>query len=180
MNARWEAICLKSNEFRGSAAGIEPPDRERGIDSGSAGTKTASFYRIFCRDGRFDFALYVRRDPVPTCCCPMATITKRELVMKITDELGARGIDVTQQLVTDVLQLLMDEITDSLGQGDSVALRRFGSFEVREMKAKIGRNPKNPARDVRIPARAAVKFKPGKEMKDKVAATLKVIREKKV
>ena len=109
----------------------------------------------------------------------MATITKRELVMKITDELGARGIDVTQQLVTDVLQLLMDEITDSLGQGDSVALRRFGSFEVREMKAKIGRNPKNPARDVRIPARAAVKFKPGKEMKEKVATTLQVIRERK-
>ena len=51
--------------------------------------------------------------------------------------------------------------------------------EVREMKAKIGRNPKDPGKDVAIPARAAVKFKPGKEMKEKVATTLHVIRERK-
>lgn len=108
----------------------------------------------------------------------MATITKRELVVNITDQLGARGIEVTQQLVFDVLQLFIDEITDSLGQGDSVVMRKFGTFEVREMKAKIGRNPKDPAKDVPIPARAAVKFKPGKEMKEKVASTLRIIREK--
>ncbi|HEY8960615.1 MAG TPA: HU family DNA-binding protein [Luteolibacter sp.] len=108
----------------------------------------------------------------------MATITKRELVIKITDQLGDRGTEVTQQVVFDVVQSLIDEITDCLAQGDTVVMRNFGAFQVREMKAKIGRNPKNPEKDVPIPARAAVKFKPGKEMKDKVAATLQVIRER--
>jgi nucleoid DNA-binding protein len=109
----------------------------------------------------------------------MATITKRELVIKITDQLGAKGHELTQQHVHEVVQSLIDEITHSLAHGDTVVMRNFGAFQVREMKAKIGRNPKDPAKDVPIPARAAVKFKPGKEMKEKVASTLQVIRERK-
>jgi nucleoid DNA-binding protein len=118
---------------------------------------------------------------------PMATITKRELVIKITDKIGnresggsgAKSSEVTQQLVFEVVQTLIDEITEALAQGDTVVMRNFGAFQVREMKAKIGRNPKDPGKDVPIPARAAVKFKPGKEMKEKVATTLQVIRERK-
>jgi nucleoid DNA-binding protein len=109
----------------------------------------------------------------------MATITKRELAIKITDKLGAQGYELTQQHVLEVVQTLIDEITEALAQGDTVVMRNFGAFQVREMKAKIGRNPKNPGKDVPIPARAAVKFKPGKEMKEKVASTLQVIRERK-
>ncbi|MDP6207203.1 MAG: HU family DNA-binding protein, partial [Roseibacillus sp.] len=40
-----------------------------------------------------------------------------------------------------------------------------------------GRNPKNPGKDVPIPPRAVVKFKPGKEMKEKVARILPVIQQ---
>ncbi len=107
----------------------------------------------------------------------MATITKRELAINITNKLGAKGHELTQQDVLEVVQTLIDEVTDSLAKGDSVVMRNFGAFQVREMKAKIGRNPKNPGKDVPIPARAVVKFKPGKEMKEKVATTLQVIRE---
>lgn len=109
---------------------------------------------------------------------PMATITKRELVIKINDRLGNQGLEITQQQILEVVQTLIDEITNSLSQGDTVVMRNFGAFQVREMKAKIGRNPKSPGKDVPIPARAAVKFKPGKEMKEKVASTLQVIRER--
>jgi len=109
----------------------------------------------------------------------MATITKRELAIKITNRLGEANHRITQQEVLEVIQTLIEEITESLAQGDTVVMRNFGAFQVREMKAKIGRNPKNPAKDVPIPARAVVKFKPGKEMKEKVATTLKIIREKK-
>ncbi len=108
----------------------------------------------------------------------MATITKRELVMKITDQLGIKGVAITQQNVLEVVQTLIEEITDSLAQGDTVVMRNFGAFHVRETKAKVGRNPKHPTEVVPIPARAAVKFKPGKEMKEKVATTLLVIRER--
>ena len=108
----------------------------------------------------------------------MPTITKRELALRITDQLGQQGYNVTQQTVAEILQCFIHEISDSLAQGDTVVMRNFGTLEVREMKAKIGRNPKNPTKDVRIPARAVVKFKPGKELKEKVAATLPLIREK--
>ena len=47
----------------------------------------------------------------------MATITKRELVIKITDKLGTKGLEITQQDVHEVVQTLIDEITDSLAQG---------------------------------------------------------------
>ena len=85
---------------------------------------------------------------------------------------------ITHHVVSEVVQSLIDEITDRLAHGDTVVMRNFGSFLVRETKAKIGRNPKNPGKDVPIPARAAVKFKPGKEMKEKVAAVLQVLRER--
>jgi len=102
----------------------------------------------------------------------MATITKRDLVIKISNDTG-----LTQQQVFDVIQNALDSITDSLADGDTVIMRNFGAFQVREMKAKVGRNPKDPNRDVPIPACAVVKFKPGKEMKEKVARILPQIQK---
>lgn len=109
----------------------------------------------------------------------MSNLTKRDLAVKVTDRLGSQGQNFTQQDVFQVILALIDEITETLATGENVVMRKFGTFEVREMKAKIGRNPKNPDKDVKIPARAAVKFKPGKELKQKVAGTLKIIRERK-
>lgn len=109
----------------------------------------------------------------------MSNLTKRDLAVKVTDRLGSQGQNFTQQDVFQVILALIDEITETLATGENVVMRKFGTFEVREMKAKIGRNPKNPVKDVKIPARAAVKFKPGKELKQKVAGTLKIIRERK-
>lgn len=103
----------------------------------------------------------------------MATITKRELVVKVSNETG-----LTQQSVLDVIQRTMDSIADALAAGDSVVVRNFGAFHVREMKGKVGRNPKNPKVDVTIQPRAAVKFKPSQVMKDKVSGVLPVLRER--
>jgi len=57
----------------------------------------------------------------------------------------------------------------SLSEGDRFEFRDFGVFEVVERKAKIGRNPKSPATSIPIPARRAVKFSPGRKMKQTVA-----------
>jgi nucleoid DNA-binding protein len=97
----------------------------------------------------------------------MGTITKRDLVIQISDQTG-----LTQHQVFDVLQLFLDNVTSHLAQNNEVVLRNFGTFEIRVAKAKIGRNPNAPAKDVPIPARAIVKFKPGKELKEKVATLL--------
>ncbi len=102
----------------------------------------------------------------------MGTITKRDLVLQISDQTG-----LTQHQVFDVLQLFLDNITSHLAQNNEVVLRNFGTFEVRVAKAKIGRNPNNPEKDVPIPARAIVKFKPGKELKVKVATLLPELKQ---
>ena len=101
----------------------------------------------------------------------MKTATKRDLVIKISNETG-----MTQQQVFDVIQKTLDTITQKLAAGDEVVLRNFGSFQVKETKQKIGRNPNKPGTDVIIPPRAIVKFKPGKEMKERVATVLPQIQ----
>jgi len=103
----------------------------------------------------------------------MATVTKRDLVNRISNLTG-----LTQQQVFDVIQKTLNEITDDLAKGDTVVMRNFGTFEVKVTKAKVGRNPKDPTKDVPIPPRAVVKFKPGKEMKEQVAPVLPVVQER--
>ena len=133
---------------------------------------------IFFGTNKQNSALKCPRRQILCILINMATVTKRELVIKITDKLGIKGVEITQQDVLEVVQTLIEEITESLAQGNNVVMRNFGAFEVREMRAKVGRNPKDPTKDVAIPARAGVKFKPGKEMKEKVATTLQIIRER--
>ncbi len=91
------------------------------------------------------------------------TITKRELVNKICAEMGG---ELTQNDVLEVIQRAIELITDAIANGDRVVLRNFGTFAVKEVKAKIGRNPKDPSKDVPIPARSVVKFKVGKTLKE--------------
>ena len=91
------------------------------------------------------------------------TLTKRDLVIRISDE-----TNLGQQQVFDVVQKTLDYITESLAKGDKVELRNFGVFEIKIRKARVGRNPHKPETDVAIPARAMVKFKAGKEMRIEV------------
>jgi nucleoid DNA-binding protein len=90
-------------------------------------------------------------------------MTKRDLVVRISNETS-----LIQQDVLQVVQKTLDYIGDAVSQGKRVELRNFGVFEVKIRKARIGRNPNAPAADVRIPPRAVVKFKPGKEMREAV------------
>ena len=88
-------------------------------------------------------------------------MTKRDLVARISDETG-----LVQGQVSDVVQKTFDGIIESLSRGEGVELRNFGVFEVRHRKPRVGRNPSDPSKEFPIPARAVVKFKPGKEMKE--------------
>ena len=90
-------------------------------------------------------------------------MTKRDLVVRISAETG-----LIQEQVYDVIQKTLDYISEAVTQGQKVELRNFGVFETKVRKARVGRNPNQPDRDVPIPSRMVVKFKPGKEMKDAV------------
>jgi len=93
----------------------------------------------------------------------MGTITKKSLIHKISQKKGIHPNDVRV-----VVQAFLDEMTDVLTKGDRLEFRDFGVFEIVERKEKIGRNPKNPSVPIKIPARKAVKFTPGKKMKKQI------------
>ncbi len=93
----------------------------------------------------------------------MANLTKRDLVVKISNETG-----LVQHQVFDVIQRTLDSITESLSRGTDVELRNFGVFQVRLSKARVGRNPNIPGSNFAIPPRATVKFKSGKIMRQNV------------
>ncbi len=93
----------------------------------------------------------------------MATLTKREIVLNISNETG-----LVQHEVFDVVQKTLDQIIEALAKGDNIELRNFGVFEVKLTKPRVGRNPNVAGSKFVIPARATVKFKSGKIMKQRV------------
>ena len=71
-----------------------------------------------------------------------------------------------QLIVDDVFEL----ISEGLSKGEKIDLRGFGTFSVRDSKARTGRNPQS-GEPIQIPARRVPAFKPGKDLKEKVNAT---------
>ena len=90
-------------------------------------------------------------------------MTKRDIVVRIAKETG-----IIQTQVTDVVQKTLDYIADELSAGQTIELRNFGVFECKVRKSRKGRNPNKPKNEVIIPERVVVKFRAGKELKDRV------------
>jgi len=93
----------------------------------------------------------------------MGNLTKRDLVVHLSEETG-----LSQNDVSEFLMKTLNCIVENLAKGNDVELRNFGVFQVRLSKPRVGRNPNVPDSTVAIPSRATVKFKPGKQMRQKV------------
>jgi DNA-binding protein HU-beta len=72
---------------------------------------------------------------------------KSEIVRRV-----AEATDLTQVQAEKVVNATLDAMKSALEQGDSVILRRFETFAVRDRRARMGRNPKTGEEAV-IPAR---------------------------
>jgi integration host factor alpha subunit len=83
-------------------------------------------------------------------------MTKADIVNRVLEKAGLQKPDAEEAVET-----IITLIKDSLSRGESVILRRFGSFQVREKNARIGRNPKT-GEEAEISARKVVRFKAGK------------------
>jgi DNA-binding protein HU-beta len=88
-------------------------------------------------------------------------MTKAELV-KTLKEQAHLATNAQAEAAYDGLFTLL---TEALKKGDSVAITGFGSFKVVERKARKGRNPRT-GEEIQIPASKAVKFTPGKALKE--------------
>ena len=92
-------------------------------------------------------------------------MTKRDIVIDVSRN---ADIKLNQQEIMNVIQASLDSITSALARRETVELRNFGVFDVVTRKPRMGRNPRNPDVDVPIPAKAIVKFRPGKDMREKI------------
>ena len=90
-------------------------------------------------------------------------MNKSELVTSIAEK-----AEITKKDVEAALNAFVKSVEGALADGEKVQLVGFGTFEVRERKARTGRNPRNPEQVIEIPASKAPVFKAGKSLKETV------------
>lgn len=95
-------------------------------------------------------------------------ISRRDLV---DDLLGAHP-ELTRKAATAFVSDLFATLAAGLRRGDSVRLAGFGSFSVRERKARTARSPRD-GKPVQVPASKAVRFKAAKALKTSLNAPAK-------
>ena len=90
-------------------------------------------------------------------------MTRKDLARQIAADMG-----LSQIIVRDVIDGILKGISDSLARGERVELRNFGVFKTRTMRERVIRIPKSGEK-IRLLQKTVVRFKAGKEMKEKVA-----------
>jgi DNA-binding protein HU-beta len=89
-------------------------------------------------------------------------VNKTELIEEI-----AKSADLTKASAARALDAVIDAVTNSLKNNDSVTLVGFGTFTVGERAARTGRDPRTKEA-IQIKAAKVPKFKAGKALKDAV------------
>ena len=90
-------------------------------------------------------------------------MNKAELVAAVAEKTGS-----TKKEAEAAVNAFVGCVESALVAGDKVQLIGFGTFEVRERKARQGRNPRKPGEVIEIAASKAPVFKAGKALKDAV------------
>jgi len=86
-------------------------------------------------------------------------LTKRDLAIAVAKETGITQVDVKR-----VIQRTLDYLIESLKASNTIELRNFGVFKVKQRAPRRGRNPKT-GEEVPVPPKRVVVFKPGRLMR---------------
>ncbi len=97
-------------------------------------------------------------------------MTKADLVDSLASE-----FELSKRQVGELVERLLIEIQNALRAGEKVQLIPFGSFVVRDRKAREARNPKTGEK-VKIAARRVAAFSAGKALREAVADGKKAVR----
>ena len=101
-------------------------------------------------------------------------MTKSELARVLAEDL-----ELPRRQVTELLEALLDKITEVLKSGDKVALTPFGQFRIRDRAARIARNPQT-GEPVNVPAKRVLKFIAGRTLKEAVGTAKRGAAKKSV
>lgn len=91
------------------------------------------------------------------------TLTKARLVRQVYD--SRPGLTKTQ--ATDAVENFLDLVKESLIKGEDLLLSGFGKFNVKDKRARRGRNPQT-GDELILGARRVVTFKPSGILRDKI------------
>lgn len=91
-------------------------------------------------------------------------MNKTELITAVAQE-----TEMTKKDAEKAVKAIIDVISDSLVKGDKVQIIGFGTFEVRQRKARVGHNPSTQD-EIKIPASKTPAFRVSKQLKEKVNA----------
>ncbi|MDO5695600.1 MAG: HU family DNA-binding protein [Eubacteriales bacterium] len=89
-------------------------------------------------------------------------MNKTELVAGLAEKAA-----ISKKDAEAVVKAFVEIVTEELQKGEKVQLVGFGTFEVGERSARIGRNPKT-GEEIKIAASKSPRFKAGKALKDAV------------
>lgn len=92
------------------------------------------------------------------------TLTRADLAEAVVRKVGLPRNE-SQELV----ELVLDQISGRLADGEAVKLSSFGSFGIRQKGERVGRNPKT-GKEVPITPRRVLVFRPSNIMKDRINA----------
>ena len=90
------------------------------------------------------------------------TVTRAQLTEAVYREVG-----LSRNESADLVESVLNEISDALSEGETVKISSFGSFFVRKKGQRIGRNPKT-GKEVPILPRSVLIFRPSHVLKNKI------------
>ncbi|NWE54107.1 integration host factor subunit alpha [Brevundimonas sp. P7753] len=103
-------------------------------------------------------ANWQRRDAVTG----QETLTRADLCDAVHDEVG-----LSRQECSGLVERTLELVVESLERGETVKLSGFGVFQVREKRARMGRNPKT-GEPAAINPRRVISFRASQIMKSRV------------
>jgi integration host factor subunit alpha len=92
------------------------------------------------------------------------TLTRMDLSEAVFREVG-----LSRNESADLVESVLNHMSDALVEGQQVKISSFGTFSIRDKAARVGRNPKT-GEEVPINPRRVLTFRPSHLMKDRVAA----------
>ncbi len=90
------------------------------------------------------------------------TLTRMDLSEAVFREVG-----LSRNESADLVESVLDHVSDALVAGESVKISSFGTFSIRSKNERIGRNPKT-GEEVPIAPRRVLTFRPSHLMKERV------------
>ncbi len=90
------------------------------------------------------------------------TLTRMDL-----SEAVYRAVGLSRNKSSELVESVLEHMSDALARGETVKISSFGTFSVRSKSARMGRNPKT-GQEVPIDPRRVLTFRPSHIMKERV------------